>query len=177
MVLTILLSVAALVAIVLALAASKPDHFRVERSTVIGAPPDRVFALLNNFQAWRRWSPWEGRDPDMQRTQSGPAEGVGAVYGWEGNKEVGKGRMEIRAATPPSRLEIQLDFLAPFEAHNTTEFTLQPDGTGTRVTWAMFGPSPFMSKLMMVFMSMDKMVGKDFEQGLANLTREATSGQ
>lgn len=175
--LTILLFVAAIVAIVLALAASKPDQFRVERSAVIAAPPERVFALLNNFDAWARWSPWEGRDPAMQRTRSGPSEGVGSVYGWEGNKDVGKGRMEIRAATPPTRLEIQLDFLAPFEAHNTTEFTLQPEGNSTRITWAMFGPSPFMSKLMTVFMSMDKMVGKDFEQGLSNLGREAASGQ
>lgn len=177
MVLYILLFVAAIVAVILAIAATKPDQFRVERSAVIAATPERVFALLHNFDEWSRWSPWEGRDPSMQRTRSGPAEGVGSVYGWEGNKEVGKGRMEIRAATPPSRLEIQLDFLAPFEAHNTTEFTLQPQGDGTRITWAMYGPSPFMSKLMTVFMSMDKMVGKDFEQGLGNLAREATSGQ
>jgi hypothetical protein len=150
-------------------AATRPGSFRIVRSIRIQAPAARIHALINDFGAWAQWSPWEKKDPAMTRTRSGPATGTGSVYGWEGNKQVGKGRMEITESTPPSRVLIQLDFLAPFEAHNMAEFTLQADGDTTEVTWAMYGPSPFMAKLMSVFFSMEKMVGPDFEQGLANL--------
>lgn len=158
---------------VLAYAATRPDTFAVERSAVVPASTESVFALLNDFHQWPRWSPWEKLDPAMNRTHSGAERGKGAVYAWNGNKKVGSGRMEILESHPPSRVKIQLDFLAPFEAHNVTTFTLEPVAGGTRVNWRMEGPHPFMMKVMCVFVSMDKMVGKDFEAGLANLQREA----
>jgi uncharacterized protein YndB with AHSA1/START domain len=157
------------VAGILAYAAAKPDAFRVERTRDIKASPERIFALINDLHGWGDWSPYEKRDPDMHRSFSGAASGKGAVYQWDGNKNVGKGRMEIVDTTPPSRIVIKLDFIKPFEGHNTAEFTMVPRGDMTRVTWAMFGPAPFMSKVMQVFMNFDKMIGKDFEQGLDNL--------
>jgi uncharacterized protein YndB with AHSA1/START domain len=158
---------------ILIFATTKPDNFRVERSTTIKAAPERVFALINDFQRWTSWSPYEKKDPGMKRTYSGAASGTGAIYEWDGDKNVGKGRMEITEATPSSRIVIKLDFLAPFEAHNTAEFTLQAQGDSTQVTWAMYGPANFISKLMSVFFSMDKMVGDDFAIGLANLKAAA----
>jgi uncharacterized protein YndB with AHSA1/START domain len=160
--------VVVLIAAVLAFAATKPDTFRVQRSAAIKAPPEKIFPLLNDFQRWETWSPWEKKDPAMKRTFSVVTSGKGAVYSWEGNKEVGQGRMEIADSVPPSRLAIKLDFLKPFEAHNTVEFTLAPQGDATSVTWAMQGP-PYLLKIMHVFLDMDSMVGKDFETGLANL--------
>ncbi len=165
----ILISAGAVVAGVLGYAASRPNAFRVERSKRIDAPPDRVFAKLNDFREWGSWSPWEELDPSMSRTHSGAASGKGAIYEWSGNKKVGKGRMEITDTVPSQKVNIQLDFITPFKAHNTTEFTLTPSGNGTDVNWAMMGASPFIMKVMGVFMSMDKMVGKDFEKGLAKL--------
>ncbi len=160
--------VVALIALLL-YAATRPNSFRIQRSLRINAAPDRLFALLNDFRQWSGWSPWEKMDPDMQRTFSGPDVGVGTVYEWQGNKKVGKGRMEILESSPSTRLRIKLDFFSPFEAHNTTEFTLQPQSNGTDVIWTMYGPSPFMSKLMGVVFNMDKLVGGDFERGLTNL--------
>jgi uncharacterized protein YndB with AHSA1/START domain len=154
---------------VLALAATKPDSFRVERSIIINAPPEKIFALLNDFHQWGSWSPWEKMDPAMKRTFSGAAKGKGAIYGWEGNKEVGTGRMEITESSPPSKMVVKLDFLKPFEAHNFADYTLNGNGNLTTVTWGMYGPSPYVVKIMHVFISMDSMVGKDFETGLANL--------
>lgn len=161
-----------LIAGVLIYAATKPDSFRIERSATIKAPPEKISAYLTDFKQWAAWSPWEGKDPAMKRTFSGAASGKGAVYGWEGNKNVGTGRMEI-LDVQPQKVTIKLDFLAPFEAHNTTEYSLEPQGDGTKLTWAMFGPSNYMSKVMSVFMSMDKMVGPDFEAGLAKLKTAA----
>jgi uncharacterized protein YndB with AHSA1/START domain len=169
MIKTILLVVILLVAAVLIFAATRPDTFRVQRSASIKAPPEKIFPLISEFDRWGAWSPYEKRDPAMKRTRSGPASGKGAVYGWEGNSQVGAGRMEITDTAPPSRVVIQLDFLKPFEAHNTAEFTLEPKGDATNVTWAMYGPANYVSKLMGVFMNMDSMIGKDFETGLANL--------
>jgi uncharacterized protein YndB with AHSA1/START domain len=169
MIKTILLVVILLVAAVLIFAATRPDTFRVQRSASIKAPPEKIFPLISEFDRWGAWSPYEKRDPAMKRTRSGPASGKGAVYGWEGNSQVGAGRMEITDTAPPSRVVIQLDFLKPFEAHNTAEFTLEPKGDATNVTWAMYGPANYVSKLMGVFMNMDSMIGKDFEAGLANL--------
>src|SRR6218665_2773873 len=163
------IAVVVLIAAVLALAATRPDTFRVERSVTIKAPPDKVFALLDDFHQWTQWSPWERMDPAMKRTHGGAPKGKGALYGWEVNKDVGKGQMEINEATPPSRLFVKLDFLPPFEAHNTAEFVLVPQGDATTVTWAMFGPNLFIGKVMSLFVSMDRLVGKDFESGLANL--------
>jgi uncharacterized protein YndB with AHSA1/START domain len=165
----IVTAVVVIVAAILLIAAMKPDTFRVERSATINAPPEKIFALLSDFHNWPGWSPWEKKDPAMKRTHSGAASGKGAAYAWEGNKDVGSGRMEIVESTPPSRLTIKLDFMKPFEAHNVVDFTLAPQGTATRVNWSMHGPAPFMSKVMQVFMSMDRMVGNDFEAGLANL--------
>ena len=160
---------------VLGLAATRPDTFRVQREIDIKAPPEKVFALIDDFHRWTAWSPWEKLDPAMRRTYGGPANGKGANYAWEGSGKVGAGRMEIVDSTSPSRIQIQLDFLKPFEAHNTAEFTLQPEGDHTHVTWAMYGPSPFISKVMGLFFSMDVMIGKDFEAGLANLKSAAQS--
>ena len=165
----ILIAVVAALAALLIFAATRPDDFRVERKTVIQAPPEKVFTLINDFKQWPQWSPWEHLDPNMKRTLGGPATGPGATYAWQGNKEVGQGRMEIKEAVPGSKVNIQLDFLEPFEAHNTADFALAPQGTGTEVTWAMYGKSNFMTKVMCVFFSMDKMVGPDFEKGLANM--------
>jgi uncharacterized protein YndB with AHSA1/START domain len=157
------------IAIVLILAARKPDTFSVQRATTVRAPPERIFPLINDFHQWTAWSPWENRDPAMKRSYSGPESGKGAVYGWDGNRNVGSGRMEIVDNAAPSKVVIKLDFLKPFEAHNMTEFTMLPQGDGTHVIWRMHGPAPFMSKVMHVFINMDRMVGKDFETGLANL--------
>jgi uncharacterized protein YndB with AHSA1/START domain len=160
---------AIVIAAVLILAASKPDTFRIERAATLKAPADRIFPLIADFHQWLNWSPWEGRDPQLKRTYSGAERGKGAVYAWDGNKNVGSGRMEILEANSPSKIVIKLDFLKPFEAHNTAEFTMLPQGGATNVIWVMHGPAPFMSKVMQVFMNMDRMIGKDFETGLANL--------
>lgn len=157
------------VAAVLAYAATKPDTFTVQRSLNIKAPPDRIFALINDFRGWTAWSPYEKRDPDLKRTYSGAQSGKGAAYAWEGNKNIGAGRMEITDTAPASKIVIALDFLWPFKAQNTAEFTLAPQGDTTNVTWAMHGPNLYIGKVMSTFMSMDKMVGKDFEDGLVNL--------
>lgn len=165
--------IAVLIAGVLILAATKPDTFRVERSAAIKAPPEKVFALINDFKAWAAWSPWEKKDPAMKRTFGATTSGKGATYGWEGNKDVGTGSMTITESAPSTKLALNLDFLKPFEAHNIAEFTLSAQGDTTNVTWAMHGPANFMTKIMHVFMNMDKMVGPDFEAGLANLKAAA----
>lgn len=165
----ILLIVALALVAVLIAAAFRPDTFRVERAIQINAPADRIYPLIDDFHRWTAWSPWEKRDPALKRDYSGAASGKGAVYAWEGNKDVGQGRMEILEAVPPSRIVIKLDFLKPFEAHNTAEFTLQPVAGGTELRWAMQGPQPYLFKLMNMLFNMDKMVGKDFEAGLASI--------
>ena len=160
---------AVVIAIVMTLAAGKPDTFRIERTVTMNAPAEKVFPLISDFREWLNWSPWEGRDPALKRNYSGAERGKGAVYAWDGNKNVGSGRMEILEADSPSKIVIKLDFLKPFEAHNTAEFTMLPQGGATNVVWVMHGPAPFMSKVMQVFMNMDRMIGKDFEVGLASL--------
>jgi uncharacterized protein YndB with AHSA1/START domain len=166
----------AALAVVLALAAMRPDDFRVQRAERIHAPPERIFAAINDFHRWSAWSPWERMDPAMKRSFSGADSGKGAVYAWEGNSKVGAGRMEILDSTSPSLIRIKLDFIKPFEGHNTAEFTLTPGGDATDLRWAMFGRSPFVAKVMGLFVSMDRMIGKDFEAGLANLKRLAEGG-
>jgi len=166
-VIVILLVVVPLIA-VLAYAATRPDTLRVQRATSIKAPPEKIFPLINDFRSWRSWSPYENKDPAMKRTLSGATNGKGAAYEWDGDRNVGQGRMEITDASP-SKVTIKLDFLRPFEAHNIAEFTLEPKGDSTNVTWAMRGPCPFIGKVMSVFIDMDRMIGKDFETGLANL--------
>lgn len=170
---TILLAIGGLlvtaIVVVLVLAAMKPDEFRVERSVSITAPSDRIFPLINDLRAFGTWSPFEKMDPDMKRTYSGPEAGVGAVYAWQGNSNAGAGQMTITDSVPNEKVVLALDFSKPFEAHNTVEFTLVPDGENTKVTWAMSGPVTFLPKILHVVFNMDKMVGGDFEAGLANL--------
>jgi uncharacterized protein YndB with AHSA1/START domain len=164
--------IALIIAAILIYASTKPDDFRLQRSTTIKASPEKISAYLTDFKQWAAWSPWEEKDPAMKRTFSGVVTGKGAVYGWEGNKNVGTGRMEI-LDVQPQKVTIKLDFLSPFEAHNTAEFTLQPEGDSTKLTWSMFGPANYMSKVMTTVMSMDKMVGPDFEAGLTKLKAAA----
>ena len=157
------------IVVVLVLALTKPNTFRVERSTTINASPEKVASLINDFHRWNEWSPWARLDPAMTTAYSGSASGVGSIYEWEGNSKVGKGRMEI-LSIEPEKTTIKLDFLKPFEGHNTATFVLDPQGTSTRVNWIMDGPMTlFPGKLMSVFTSMDKMIGGDFDRGLANL--------
>jgi hypothetical protein len=164
----------AAVVIVLALAAKKPDTFTYARSTRINAPPEKIATLVSDFRKWGAWSPYEHRDPQLKRTYSGNASGVGSVYAWEGNKSVGSGRMEILESTP-KHVRIKLDFLAPFKASNIAEFTFVPQGGATDVSWAMTGKNVFIGKLMSVFLNMDKMIGNDFETGLASMKAAAES--
>ncbi|MBK9130935.1 MAG: SRPBCC family protein [Gammaproteobacteria bacterium] len=165
----IALAIGVLIVIILVYAATRPDSFRVERSAVIGAPPEEIFTHLEDLHQWAAWSPWERKDPAMKRTHSGAARGTGAVYAWDGNDDVGQGSMEIIETVPPSRLVIRLDFIKPFEAHNIVEFALRPEGGSTNVVWSIHGPSPYVSKLMGLFFDMDALIGKDFEDGLARL--------
>ena len=154
--------------------ATRPGSFRLERSALINAPPEKLFALVSDFKQWPRWSPWEKLDPNMARTFSGPERGVGSIYTWDSPGKAGAGRMEIKETTTDSKVTIQLNFIRPFASQNTTEFSLKPQpNNATQFTWVMYGPNPYIAKLMQIFVSMDKMVGKDFEEGLANLKRVA----
>ncbi len=168
----VVILVVAIVAL-LAYAATKPDTFTVKRADTIKAPPEKIFALINDFKNWPQWSPWESRDPALKRTYSGAAEGKGAKYAWEGNRQVGSGEMEIIDTAPPNKIIIKLDFIKPFEGHNVAEFTFAPQGRETNVIWEMRGPVPFIGKIMHVFMDMDKMIGTDFATGLANMKAAA----
>jgi uncharacterized protein YndB with AHSA1/START domain len=165
----VVLLLVVVVGAVLAYAATKPDVFHVQRSASVKAPPDKIFPLINDFRSWASWSPYEHKDPAMKKTYSGAATGKGAIYEWDGDKNVGSGRIEIADTTPPSRLAIKLDMIKPFAASNRVEFTLQPQGDTTNVTWTMNGHTPYLAKIMHVFLDMDRMVGQDFETGLANL--------
>jgi carbon monoxide dehydrogenase subunit G len=165
----VVIAVVVVIAAVLIFAATRPDSFGVERSTSIGAAPDKIFPLINDFKSWSAWSPYEKKDPAMKRTYSGATSGKSAVYEWDGNSQVGKGRIEIIDTTPPSRVTIRLDMIKPMEGHNIVNFTLEPRGGATQLTWAMRGSFAYMAKLMGLFCDMDKMIGKDFEAGLANL--------
>lgn len=165
--------VVVLIAAILIFAATRPDDFRVQRAASIKAPPEKVFALINDFNRWDAWSPWEKKDPAMKRTFGAATSGKGAKYAWEGNKDVGKGSMEIAESSPSSKVTIKLDFIEPFEGHNIVDFTLEPKGDSTNVTWSMHGPMPFISKVISVFCNMDSMIGKDFEAGLSNLKAAA----
>ncbi len=167
------LVVLAIIVVILGLAAMKPDSFSVRRSVTIQAPPEKIAPFLNDFHQWASWSPWEHLDPNMKRSFSGAPAGKGAVYEWEGDSKVGKGRMEILEAATPARTVVKLDFLKPVASNSTTEFSLAPQGDATTVTWDMHGPMPFVSKVMAVFVSMDDMIGKDFDKGLAQLKAAA----
>jgi len=155
------------------------DTYVVERSAVIDAAAESIYAMIVDFHAWPSWSPWEDIDPDMSRTYSGADSGSGAAYEWSGNKKAGAGRMEIVDTTPPDRVVIDLRFDKPFKSRNNLTFALVPVAGGeagpTRVTWTMVGPRTLMTRVMGIFTSMDKLVGKDFEKGLERL-RTVTEG-
>jgi uncharacterized protein YndB with AHSA1/START domain len=158
-----------LVALVVVVVATRPSHFHVERSVRIAAPPDAVFPWIDDFHRWPSWSPWEKLDPGMRREYSGSARGKGAAYDWSGNDDVGVGSMRITDSQPPSSVAIALEFKKPWQATNTTLFSVVPEADGSQVTWGMDGESNFVFKAVGLFMNMDEMVGEDFEAGLSNL--------
>jgi len=165
----ILLVIAAVIVLLVAVVATRPSDFRVTRSTAISAPPAVVFAQVNDFHNWDGWSPWARMDPEMKATYAGPAAGTGAVYSWVGNNKVGEGRMTIMESHPSDLVRIKLELIKPFAATNTAEFTFQPQGNQTTVTWNMTGKKNFMTKAMGLVMNMDKMIGGQFDQGLAQM--------
>lgn len=164
----VVIVIVALFAIVLIYAATKPDDFHVERSVSIKAPPEKLFALINDFHLWNEWTPYN-KDPAMKKTYSGSASGKGAAYAWAGNKEVGKGEIAITESEPSSRIAFDLHMIEPFEGHNHVVFALKAAGDSTSVSWIMEGTQAYFVKVMGIFFNMDKMIGKDFEVGLAKL--------
>ena len=162
------LAVVLFVGVVLAVASTKPAIFRVERSIHVNAPADKIAPHINDLKKWGSWSPWEKVDPDMKREYSGAETGVGAKYAWDGDSNIGAGKIEVTESTP-EKIAFNLDFLRPMEAHNVAEFLMTPDGEGTKLTWAMQGDNTFMGKVIQVFLSMDDMVGKPFDEGLNSL--------
>jgi uncharacterized protein YndB with AHSA1/START domain len=170
MIIKIAIIVAVLVAVLLVYAATTPDTFRVERTGLIKAAPEKIFPYLSDFRKGEDWSPYERKDPAMKRTHTGPDSGKGSVYEFAGNKEVGSGRLEIIDAVPPLKVVLTLEMREPFAGgRNIIEYTLEPRGDSTQFTWAMHGPVPFLGKIICVFVSMDRMMGRDFEAGIANL--------
>jgi len=170
---TVLIVVAVLILIFVVLVAMQPNEFRVTRSTSIAAPPPVVFGLVNDFHEWDAWSPWAKMDPNATNTFEDSAAGQGAIFAWSGNKKVGEGRMTILESRPHELIRIKLEFFKPFKCSNTAEFTFEPEAGGTHVTWSMFGKNLLMGKIFGLFMNMDKMVGKDFEKGLAAIKSTA----
>ncbi|HSI63982.1 MAG TPA: SRPBCC family protein [Candidatus Saccharimonadia bacterium] len=154
-------------------ASQKPAEFQVSRSTVISAPAPVVFDQVNNLKKWHDWSPWAKRDPNMKLTYSGPESGTGAAYAWVGNSEVGEGKMTITDSRPNEKVDFKLEFFKPFAATNAADFKFAPEGDKTKVTWSMNGKHNFVGKAICMFMDMDKMVGGDFEQGLATMKANA----
>lgn len=169
MLIWILIAVAAVVVVFLVVVALQPADFRIQRTALIAAPAQAVFAQVSDFRKWPAWSPWEKMDPELKRTYEGPPAGTGAKYAWQGNKNVGEGQMTITESRPGELVRIKLEFFKPFAATNTAEFTFKPEGGGTAVTWSMTGRNNFMAKAVSMFMSMEKMVGGQFEQGLAQM--------
>ncbi len=169
----ILIAVAVLIVGFLVLVAFQPPTYRVSRSAVIPAAPAAVFPLVNDFHRWGAWSPWASLDPNMKVTYGGPAEGAGATYAWVGNSQAGQGQMTILESRPNELVRIKLEFIKPFASVAATEFTFRPEGSGTAVEWTMSGDHNFFSKAMCLFVGMDKMIGPDFEKGLAQMKAAA----
>ena len=169
----ILIALPLVIAVLGTIVALQSSEFRVVRSAILSAPAQALFALVNDFHRWEAWSPWEKLDPALERSYDGAPAGVGAVYSWVGNNQVGEGRMTILESHPNDLIRIKLEFLKPFAAIHTAEFTFKPEGDRTRVTWNMFGEKNFLSKAIGLFMNMDKMIGDNFEQGLAQLESAA----
>lgn len=165
----IFLGLAGLLVVFLVIVAMQPSEFKITRAATMTAPPPAVFSLVNDFHRWEAWSPWAKLDPEMKQTYAGPPVGTGSVYSWAGNKQVGEGRMTLLESRASDLIRIQLEFLKPFAAVNLTEFAFQPSGNGTTVTWNMVGTNNFIAKAACLFMNMDKMVGGDFEKGLAQM--------
>ena len=166
---TILFTVAAIVVVLIVVIARQPDEFRVTRRSSIAAPPAVVFAQVNDLHKWQAWSPWERIDPALKRTFEGPSAGTGAIFRWAGNNKAGQGSMTITESRPSDLIRVRLEFLKPFKATNTAEFTFKPEGNQTVVTWSMFGRKNFASKAFGVFINMDRFVGGDFEKGFATM--------
>lgn len=166
---TILVAVAVIIVVFVIIVATRPDDFRVTRSANISAPPAAIFAQVNDFHNWDAWSPWAKLDPACKNTLEGAPAGKGAIFAWDGNKKVGAGRMTVTESQPNELIRIKLEFLKPFKATNTTEFTFKPEGNSTVVAWSMFGKNNFMSKAFGLFMNCDKMIGGDFEKGVAQM--------
>lgn len=174
----ILLGLAAVIVAILVIAAFQPSTYRVERSITIAVPPAVPFAQVNELKKWQPWSPWEKMDPAMKRTFSGPDAGVGATYAWEGNSEVGTGRMTVLESRPAELIRIKLEFFKPMEGVSEAAFAFKPAAGGTAVTWSMTGANNYLAKVFCLFMNMDKMIGGDFEKGLASLkTVSESSGK
>ena len=169
----ILIGVAVLIVLLVLVILTRPATFHIERSITMAAPPENAFAQVNDFHAWPAWSPWEKLDPQMKKTFEGPPAGVGAKYAWAGNDEVGEGQMTMEKSEKPSTIGIKLEFIKPFAATNATTFTFAPAAGGSKVTWAMDGENNFMSKAASLFMDMDKMIGADFDKGLAAMKAAA----
>jgi uncharacterized protein YndB with AHSA1/START domain len=168
----ILIALAVVIIVFVIVIAMQPSEFRVARSTTISAPPSAVFAQVNDFHKWKAWNPWGKIDPAMKETYEGAPAGAGAVHTWAGDKEVGEGRMTITESRPNDLIRIKLEFFKPFRATNTAEFTFKPEGNQTGVTWNMTGDNNFMAKAVHLFMNMDKMIGGQFEKGLASMKSE-----
>ncbi len=162
---------AALIVVFLIVVATRPDTYHVERSTTISAAPEAVYAQVADFHKWEAWSPWEKLDPKMKKTYEGTQGSVGASYAWEGNDDVGAGKMTVLAVEPNKRFQVDLHFIKPFDSSAKNGFAFEASGKETKVTWSMDGTNNFISKAMCIFMDMDKMIGKDFEKGLADLKK------
>lgn len=171
-----LLGLVAVIAIILVVASFQSDEMNVTRSATINAAPDAVFKVVNDFRQWDAWSPWSKLDPQMKKTLEGPPEGVGAIYKWSGNNEVGEGATRLIESAPNERIAMKLEFVRPFAGSSDVQFTFAPEGTGTRVTWAMQGRKPFVGKVMGLFMDCEKMCGDQFSEGLANLEKVVSGG-
>ncbi len=165
----ILLGLGAIIAIILIVAAFQPSTYRVERTATIDHPPSVVYAHLNDFHHWQKFNPFPDPDPHVQLTYDGAPAGEGAIYKWQGNAEVGKGQMTITESKPNEHIQIAMHFMEPFEGHATTHFNMKPDANGTELTWAMEGENKYVGKIMCLFMDMDKMIGEQFEKGLARM--------
>jgi hypothetical protein len=175
-ILGIVVMLVVLIAVCLVLVMMQPAHYQVERSATINAPATTVFPLVNDFHKWDSWSPWAKLDPAMKTTFEGPAAGTGAMYSWAGNSQVGEGKMTITESRPSDLIKIKLEFIKPFAATNATDFTFTPSGNATNVKWTMAGDNNFIGKAFSLFMNMDKMIGADFEKGLAQMKTVAESG-
>jgi len=173
MILKIVVAIVVVVAAVLLIAATKPNTFRIQRSLVIQASPEKIFPLINDLHNWPQWAPQDREDSTMKRTFSGPDSGVGAMSDWSGTGQTGAGRMTITESIPSKSVTVDVDWRRPFAARNINQFTLDSKGTSTMVTWSMHGPNLFMMKLMSLFTNMDRMMGQHFESGLQNLKQVA----